>query len=303
MKTIILLAIVLILHSAFAGPHRGLADRKINKDSAADMHSGDSDAEGQQDAEQGFGPYEIESVTSLDGAPIAGPNAAPFPPDTVPSTPKTWKLVAALDMADPLQRCPPSLNKIASPRASCAKKTFEGGCDSVPISTFGASYQTVCGRFRGYQIGSPDAFLNYARLGKTVEDPYVDGISITYGPSGRRQHVFTLAAGGVENRHGGDACPCAGGTAPAPFIGSDYFCESGNFDRSGDVTSFYYSDPLWDGQQCNGYEATCCNPAGIPWFCKNFPTQVSSDLEVRICMDEPVNNENVALEFFELYIK
>ena len=39
-----------------------------------------------------------------------------------------------------------------------------------------------------------------------------------------------------------------------------------------------------------------------PWFCKTFPTHISDDLEVRICLDQDNNNEDVAIEFFELYI-
>ena len=58
-----------------------------------------------------------------------------------------------------------------------------------------------------------------------------------------------------------------------------------------------------DRQQCGGLEVTCCNPPNLPWFCKTFPTPITDDLEVRICLDEAANNENVALEFFELYIQ
>ena len=74
-----------------------------------------------------------------------------------------WKMVGYLNMTDPTQRCPDSWQNIASPISSCGRKS-NAPCDSLNIPTSGASYQTVCGRFRGYQIGSPDAFQqwNYA---------------------------------------------------------------------------------------------------------------------------------------------
>ena len=86
-------------------------------------------------------------------------------------------------------------------------------------------------------------------------------------------------------------------------MGSDYYCESGN-PGPGDVSLLMYSsDVLWDRQQCGGNESTCCNSPYLPWFCKNFTTPISEDLEVRICTDEPLDNENMAIESFELYIQ
>ena len=122
-----------------------------------------------------------------------------FPTDNAPSTPNTWKLVGKLDMSDPFQQCPASLTKISLPRASCGKTTGIS-CNGFTVPTSGVSYKTVCGRFRGYQIDSTDAFAQCAKLG-TIEDPYVDGISITFGAPGKRQHIFTYAAGSSDAMH------------------------------------------------------------------------------------------------------
>eukprot|EP00731_Ephydatia_muelleri_P002796 Em0001g2796a len=208
-----------------------------------------------------------------------------------------WTLVAYLDMTDPTQQCPDSWKTITSPVASCGKKSTSP-CDSFTINTLGASYQTVCGRFRGYQIGSPDAFHDTTT---NIENYYVDGITVTYGSPGNRHHVYTYAAG-LSELTGGSSCPCAGGIDPPLLVGSDYYCESG--DPLGDWygTEFFQSDVLWDRQQCGGDEVTCCNPADLPWFCKTFPARVTEDLEVRICTNEGLDNENVAIEFFELYL-
>ena len=125
--------------------------------------------------------------------------------------------------------------------------------------------------------------------------------AVTYGSPGNRQHVFTYAAGLVETSDG-SSCPCTGGTNPPPFVVSDYYCESGN-PGPGWNGRFYTSDVLWDRQQCGGDESTCCDPPDLPWFCKTFPYPISEDLEVRICTDEALDNENVAIESFELYIQ
>ena len=50
-----------------------------------------------------------------------------------------------------------------------------------------------------------------------------------------------------------------------PFVGSNYFCESGNPDSSISL-KLYTSDPLWDGQGCGAQEGICCSVPGLPWF-------------------------------------
>ena len=208
-----------------------------------------------------------------------------------------WVTVGYLNMSDPAQQCPLSWNHIDSPIASCGKKSTTIGCDSLQVSTSGVKYQQVCGRFRGYQIGRPDAFYSSGSL----ETYYVDGISITYGSPGNRHHVHTYAVGKYE-RNGSSSCPCAGGMEPPSFVNaSDYYCESGSASNTMEGV-FYDSDVLWDGKQCGGSEGMCCSPPTLPWFCKTFPVPISENLEVRICTDEFLANENVALEFFELYI-
>ena len=223
--------------------------------------------------------------------------AAPFFLPTSNVSGLQWAKVGYLNMSDPTQQCPSSWQTFTSPR-SCGRKDNSAPCASVSINTSGASYQMICGRFSGYQVGSPDAFLNYVGLGYSLDNYYVDGVSITYGSVGNRQHVYTYAAGGTEfNRS--DACPCARGTQPPSFLGSDYYCESG---KNALVKMIYNDDLLWDGQLCRNDEVTCCDSSNLPWFCKSFPTPISKDLEVRICLDEAVENENVAIGFFELYI-
>eukprot|EP00731_Ephydatia_muelleri_P005133 Em0002g1309a len=262
--------------------------------SAKGVQENDQEAE-----EDNTNPAATEShrISMLGGARNVN---APFPADGVPSTPSTWKLVGKLDMSDPFQKCPASLSKISSPRASCGKSTG-ASCNGFTVPTSGVSYKTVCGRFRGYQIATTDGFTQLGGQ-HSIEGAYVDGISITYGAPGKRQHIFTYAAGIMEIGQDSYKCPCSGGSAPPAYVGSDYYCESGNAGPNWGWRLFH-EDPLWDGQQCGGLEATCCNPPNLGWFCKKFSTTITEDIEVRLCADQGLGDENIALEFFELYIK
>ena len=180
---------------------------------------------------------------------VLGDLAASFILPNVPG--QQWVKVGYLNMTDPMQQCPYPWQTVTSPVASCEKRASVI-CDSVNISTFGTSYQMVCGRFRGYQVGSPDAFYSgFANL----ETHYVDGVSITYGSPGNRTHVYTYAAG-LEEYTTTPSCPCAAGISPPAFEGSDYYCESGNPNSTWDGTTFYNADVLWDGVLCRHDEVT-----------------------------------------------
>ena len=87
--------------------------------------------------------------------------------------------------------------------------------------------------------------------------------------------TFSLAAANHEG-----ACPCATGSpdkcevgvsyaavVPA-FVGSDFYCESGNPTIAKWTPIVYTDDVLWDGKQCGGSEEPCCtpDPEFIPYF-------------------------------------
>ena len=105
-----------------------------------------------------------------------------------------WTCVAYLNMTDPSQQCPSTWTlqtRSSEPRRLCGRTSSGGSCDSVTYSTFGVNYSRVCGRVIGYQSRVPDAFANPSQ---TIEGYYVDGISLTHGPPGSRQHIWTFAA-------------------------------------------------------------------------------------------------------------
>ena len=53
----------------------------------------------------------------------------------------------------------------------------------------------MCGQIIAYQGGSTDAFHNAINWGQTtIDSAYVDGVSLTHGPAGSRQHIWTFTA-------------------------------------------------------------------------------------------------------------
>ena len=83
------------------------------------------------------------------------------------------------------------------------------------------------GRVRGYQYASPDAFNG---MYEDIDDPYVDGVSITHGQN-PRQHIYTFASASRSSASpstGKGTCPNSGyGNAAPDFVASNYICDSG----------------------------------------------------------------------------
>ena len=144
-----------------------------------------------------------------------------------------WRRAVYLNMSDPTQTCPSAWELIATPRRSCRRSsnTNERSCYSAIFPTQGIQYSQVCGRIIGYQFGAPQAF-RYVNEGnpQTIDDPYVDGVSLTYGSP--RQHIWTFAAAldvATANSNPNSRCTCTYPSRPNPapsFVGDDYFCET-----------------------------------------------------------------------------
>ena len=52
-----------------------------------------------------------------------------------------------------------------------------------------------------------------------------------------------------------------------------------------------------------GLERTCCDPPNLPWFCKELPQSTTDNLELRICGDENLSNEDITIDLVQLYIQ
>ena len=218
-----------------------------------------------------------------------------------------WRQVVFIDMTDTSYNCPPGLRLTSYSKRTCGRAHSLGAdCSSTTFSVEGSEYSRVCGRIRGYQVGSTLSFRGYTESSRSLNEQYVDGVSLTHGPDGGRQHIWTFAAGLTEENHSNrpDLCPCDRSTLGSPpFVGGDYFCESGangawrNFHEV-----FFPDDPLWDGQGCSS-TSTCCQFNTPPWFTKNLPNPTTDDIELRLCLHNRNYLSDVPLEVVELYIQ
>ena len=231
-----------------------------------------------------------------------------------------WTRLAYLDMSDTSEECPTGFRLYASNGVKACGRPYSsvGSCQSIQFPSNGISYSQVCGRVVGYQYGSPDAVYpgryQLEEYGSVIDASrtsinsyYVDGISLTHGSP--RQHVWTFVAGLQENfnyKDGRYQCPCSVGSKQLPsvqsFIGNDYFCESGCPGRWTKNTP-YFSDPLWDGKQCGYLEQACCQASGLSWFHKVLNYTTTDYIELRVCGDEGTINEDVPVNYYEIYVK
>lgn len=215
-----------------------------------------------------------------------------------------WTRVAHLDTTDG-SACPSSWSKITIPGTSTdvCQSGDNAGCYSADYSTLNVSFSKICGQVLAYQKGSTDAF--YLAIGrKSINDIYVDGISITVGNP--RKHVWTYAAGiSDDGFYPKQNCPCADipGPDPPAFVGNHYYCESGNTGTY-DTTVYYSSDVLWDGYGCVGKQNNCCTNPDMPWFFRQFARNIHGEnLEARICHSTGFSYEDVLVQKLELYVQ
>ena len=161
----------------------------------------------------------------------------------------------------------------------------------------------MCGRIRGYQFGATSALVLF---NQGIDSYYVEGVSLTHGVAGSRQHIWTFAAGlsEVTIKYPNEGCPCdtAPYSAVPSFVGNDYFCESGLHSEWSGNLALYPNDVLWDGQDCTA-TSTCCQLNNPPWFTKNLPNATTDDIELRICTDYLPADTDVPIEFVELYVQ
>ena len=217
-----------------------------------------------------------------------------------------WMRVADLNMTNPNHNCPQGFRTLTSPKRMCGRQSGPG-CVSTTFPVHGIQYQNICGRAIGYQDNSPNAFAPYYDNRRiTIDGTYLDGISITHGHHPRK-HIWSFAAALDEagTTFPTTRCPCTRvsvsfpGVIP-PFVGQDYFCDTGS--RSTYQDKIYSDDPLWDGHGC-GAGSSCCRFNSPPWFCKQLSQPTSDDVELRLCADQNVANEDILIELVELYVQ
>ena len=167
------------------------------------------------------------------------------------------------------------------------------------------AYSKVCGKIKAYHKGSPDAF--YPSISNpNINSIYVDGISLTCGNP--RNHIWTFAAAVHEdNSHLQKICPCtnvyhaSSATPPPDFVRRyNYFCDTGSQDIF-EYDKLYPDDPLWDGAGC-GPLNTCCTLNNPTWFYKELPQPTTDDIEMRVCRDQGIADEDIRIEMIGIYV-
>ena len=142
-----------------------------------------------------------------------------------------WYKVAHLNMSDPTEQCPSAWRLYSNGTngvRACGRPATSSQSRPATFYPTGHQYSKVCGRVIGYQVSSPGAFhiVYITPLPSSLDDTYVDGVSITYGNP--RKHIWTYAAGVTEGTYAygaGPDCPCArSGATPAPsYVGDNYY--------------------------------------------------------------------------------
>ena len=217
-----------------------------------------------------------------------------------------WMRIANVDMRNNHSQCPPGLvYNVTKGRRLCRKPSLPG-CYSTIFSTQGVEYRKVCGKVIGYQYYKTNGF-GPSRFTPGINETYIDGVSLTHGSP--RQHVWSFAAAHDEFydpglRRTGTNCPCLHSNASfvgviPSFVGEDYYCETGS--RKKVQRRYYFNDPLWDGEGCEGVNE-CCDRGG-PWFCKQLPQPTQDDIEMRVCTNSARSVEDTVLEQIKLYIQ
>ena len=87
--------------------------------------------------------------------------------------------------------CPTGWNKITSPVAVCRAPNDNGGCFPVTFTTHSVQYSRVSGMVIGYQKGTTDGFAQWTGGLRTIDNAYLDGVSVTYS-MGLQGSIFSL---------------------------------------------------------------------------------------------------------------
>ena len=208
-----------------------------------------------------------------------------------------WMRVADVDAS---KGACPALWVYTNLPKTCFRLTPNPGCKSAQFETFGVSYSEVTGYVAAYQFNKMEAFK--PGVGAAIDDTYVDGVSITHS-SNPRKHIWTYAVGlSQDGDYFGSNCPCAKFPGPVPpgFVGSDYYCESGN--SGPDEANWYVADTLFDGEGCP-VGNTCCDPAELPWFSRQLGEPTAESLEARLCGSAKSDTGDIGVHRMELFVR
>lgn len=206
--------------------------------------------------------------------------------------PGNWRPFFYLDMSDATQSCPSGWTFSQIPYRACTG--VGNACVSTYIPSGGQGYSEVCGMLAGIGVGLADGFFRHnSNDMQSIEQNYMDGVSITYGPVGSRQHIWSLALGHTSR------CPCDvhNSSFQQPFppseVGNNYYCSS---------ISFSQDTPVWQGVDCSANNP-CCSHNNPPIFKAQLAATTTETMELRICSDETTSDESLYVTYAEIYVQ
>ena len=173
--------------------------------------------------------------------------------------------IAKLNKTGTFTQCFSGMKPYSVNASSCVARSDSATCSHTIFSTQNIPYSRVCGFVRAYGVGTPDG---YPSRSNSINDNYVDGISLTYRSFPNRRHIHTFTASTnscYSNR--------------PLFVLYDYNCLTVESVGSSSCTS------------CNEH------------FSVNLGSPITEDIEMRVCRDQSRSEEDIVIEDLEIYVQ
>tara|TARA_B100001063_G_C16672844_1_gene507373 strand:+ start:268 stop:1059 length:792 start_codon:yes stop_codon:yes gene_type:complete len=155
--------------------------------------------------------------------------------------------------------------------------------NNITIDNIGIDYSEVRGNVVIKQYASLDGFNNNS---SDIESAYMDGASFTVEDAAlQRTHIYSYAIGIYKNRSVASSCPSEGGDYPPDFVGSNYFCDSGNSDNV--WLNKIYDEPLFVDKE----------------FLFSSGKEFSSPISLRLMRNQSSDDENIVLQSYYVLIR
>lgn len=87
--------------------------------------------------------------------------------------PGGWMRVAMINMSSNSSFCPRGLSFTETPLRLCRKSIATAGCSSAFIDVHDTNYSKICGRVKGYQFHTPEAFYAYTINTRTSKSHFL----------------------------------------------------------------------------------------------------------------------------------
>ena len=209
------------------------------------------------------------------------------------NVPGRWRRIAYLNTNENPVSCPSGfeIRSDTSNPPLCRGNNSDAGCFSVIYPSNGMSYSHVCGTVRAHQQETPDGFQSHndqiLRNNQSVNQNYVDGVSLTHGTSPNITHIWTFTAA-IKFGTDSDRCTVCDDNKPF-YIGTNYTCIAEYCSK----WPCNFKDRIWTtGNQCIGNNN----------FYRQLSKSTTDDIEMRVCRDQKRLDEDVLISSVEIFV-